>query len=159
MLSSADIGLGVLHIATGAFFTVTGFRKAFKPDVRNKVCAMLERNGTPHALALACIAGELLGGLGLLFGVLTHLAALGLVPIMLGAYEFGAWPGVKAKQNWTDKGTATLFRVGPLHWRPESWSQLISNALCTPEAQLLIIVVALAFTGGGSITLDSLIWR
>lgn len=141
MLSSVDLGLGLLHIATGAFFTVTGYRKVFKPGVRVNVINMLTKQGVSYALAVATLYGELLGGLGLLSGAFTHLAALGLIPIMLGAYRFGAWPGVWKKQT-----------------SPLCWSQLCSNALCTPEAQLLIIVATLALTGAGPISLDALIW-
>lgn len=138
---TVDIGLGLLHVATGVFFVTTGARKCFMPDVRAKVCELFDSHGVPKPAQYAVMAGEFTGGLGLLTGTLTHLAAAGLVLIMLGAYLLDTWPGVVAKNP-----------------PPASWSKLLSNALCTPEAQLLIIVAALAFTGAGAFSLDHLLF-
>ncbi len=77
--------------------------------------------------------GEFAGGLGLFFGVLVQPAAAGLLLIMSGAYLLDTWPSVRAKQG-TEK----------------SRSKLLSNALCNPEAQLIVILTALLFAGGGS---------
>jgi uncharacterized membrane protein YphA (DoxX/SURF4 family) len=136
-----NAGLAVLHIATGAFFVDTGIRKNFMPAVRAKVEGMFDSHGVPKRAQYAVMAGELLGGLGLLTGTLTHVAALGLLVIMAGAYKLDTWPTVRAKQ-----GT------------PYSVSQLFSNALCTPEAQLIIILAAIALMGAGSFSIDGLIW-
>lgn len=144
-----NAALAVLHIATGVFFTTTGTRKCFMPDVRAKVCGMFDRYGVPKPAQYAVIVGELLGGLGLLFGCLTHAAALGLLVILAGAYKLDTWPAVKDKQVWNYAGR---FPV------PRSYSQLLSNALCTPEAQLFVILAAIALAGAGSFSLDALIW-
>jgi uncharacterized membrane protein YphA (DoxX/SURF4 family) len=101
----------------------------------------------------------------LLFGCLTHAAAVGLLIILSGAYKLDTWPAVKAKQEWR-----TVIRYHPSyssdlpgyyaeHLEPASWSQLLSNALCTPEAQLFVILVTLALAGAGSFSLDAFIWR
>lgn len=159
-----NLALAVLHIATGVFFTTTGTRKCFMPDVRAKVCGMFDRYGVPKPAQYAVIVGELLGGLGLLFGCLTHGAALGLFVILAGAYKLDTWPTVKAKQTWRDVVHYVPNYMGApgyyaMRREPSSWSQLISNALCTPEAQLLVILVAVALAGAGSFSLDALIWR
>jgi uncharacterized membrane protein YphA (DoxX/SURF4 family) len=159
--SALDVGLGVLHVATGVFFTVTGGRKLFKPDVHAKVSSLLASHHVPVPLQWCVMGGEFLGGLGLLTGTLTHLAALGLVLIMAGAYAMDTWPSVVAKQAgaWTALAVGNPLRVRqPMNWGQCDWSQLCSNALCTPEAQLLIIVTALAFTGAGAFSIDHLIF-
>lgn len=140
-MGTVNLGLGLLHIATGVFFTTTGCRKCFLPDVRAKVCAMFDRFRMPKWSQYAVIAGELLGGLGLLFGFLTHLAAFGLLIIMIGAYDLDTWPTVKAREE----------PGAPLH----KW---ISNALCTPEAQLIVITATIGLTGAGAFSMDALIF-
>lgn len=136
---SADLatGLAILHVATGTFFVTTGTRKCFMPDVRAKVAALFDSHNVPKPMQAMVMGGELLGGLGLLFGCLTRAAAAGLVLIMLGAYLLDTWPSVRAKNP-----------------PPCQRSKLLSNALCTPEAQLLVIVTTLVFTGAGAFSLD-----
>lgn len=140
-----NAGLTILHVATGAFFVTTGYRKCFLPDVRAKVCDLITGKGVPLVAAHAVIAGEFLGGLGLLFGALTHLAALGLLIIMLGAYKTDTWPGVLAKD--------------PPPYRTWAYrSKLVSNALCTPEFQLIVILAAMALMGAGAWSIDGLLF-
>lgn len=164
-MGNLTAALAVLHIATGVFFTTTGTRKCFMPDVRAKVCGMFDRYGVPKPAQFAVIVGELLGGLGLLFGCLTQAAALGLMVILAGAYKLDTWPAVKAKQTWRKvwryHPSYTLDLPGYVaeHLEPSSYSQLLSNALCTPEAQLFVILAAIALAGAGSFSLDALIWR
>ena len=138
-MTNLDTGLALLHVATGTFFTITGARKCFDASTHEKVFGLFSRLGVPGPACYAVTYGELLGGLGLLAGCLTQAAAAGLLVIMAGAWRLSAWPGVKAKGN---KGTA-----------------LISSALCTPEAQLIVILSALLFTGAGAYSLDALIFR
>lgn len=137
-MNSIDVGLGVLHVATGVFFTTTGSRKCFMPDVRSKVRGLFDRYRVPKPAQWAVMGGELAGGLGLLAGCLTHLAALGLLVIMAGAYRLDTWPSVKAKQTG-------------------SRSQLVSNSLCTPEAQLIVILAAILFAGAGAFSIDAML--
>jgi uncharacterized membrane protein YphA (DoxX/SURF4 family) len=139
-MNGVAVGLTMLHVATGAFFTITGARKVFMPEVRDKVRGLLASHGVPAPAHWAVMGGELLGGLGLLTGTLTQAAAAGLLVIMSGAYTLDTWPAVKAKQT-----------------APRSLSKLCSNALCTPEAQLIVCLMTLAFTGAGPVSLDALL--
>lgn len=124
-------GLAILQAATGVFFVTTGYRKVFRPEVREKVIPFIMRQAhVPKEVAWFTILAELLGGIALLTGILARVAALGLLVLMLVAYVTTIWPEVYAK----DKG--------------EHWSKLLSNAICTPEAQLILILTALLVSGG-----------
>lgn len=123
-------GLALLQAATGVFFVTTGYRKVFLPEVRAQVIPFIMRQAhVRHEVAVMVTWAELLGGIALLTGILSRLAAVGLLALMAVAYVSTIWPEVYAK----DKG--------------EHWSKLLSNALCTPEAQLILILTALV-TGG-----------
>ena len=139
-MNSINTALGILHVATGAFFTTTGLRKCFIGSVRKNVFNLFESHRVPMPARYAVVAGEFLGGLGLLFGALTQLAAAGLLVIMFGAYLMDTWPTIKAKNP-----------------APVVPSKLLSNALCTPEAQLIVILFAIMFAGAGNFSLDHLI--
>jgi hypothetical protein len=56
---------------------------------------------------------------------------------MAGAFKLDTWPAIKAKQSG-------------------HWSQFLSNALCTAESQLIVILAALALAGAGTFSLDYL---
>lgn len=139
-MTSINTALAVLHVSTGLFFTVSGYRKLFIPEVRHKVQALILKESHDSAVAMWAVpVGEFLGGLGLLTGTLVQPAAAGLLLIMTGAYFLDTLPAVKAKQG--------------LVW---SWSQFCSNALCNPEAQLIVCLTALLLAGGGAWSLDHL---
>lgn len=124
-------GLVILQVATGAFFALTGYRKVFRPEVREKVVPFIAKQAhVSEDVARFVTYAELLGGIALLTGIFARAAALGLLVLMSVAYVTTVWPEVYAK----DKG--------------EHWSKLASNAICTPEAQLLLILAALLVSGG-----------
>lgn len=141
-VSGVDIGLAILHVATGAFFAITGYRKVFVKATHDGVFNLLASHGVRYEVRWLIVLGELFGGLALLAGFLTQLAAAGLVIIMAGAYVLDTWPGVLAKNP-----------------KPCEATKLCSNALCTPEAQLLIIVAVLSFTGAGQFSLDAVLFN
>lgn len=141
-MSGVDTGLAILHIATGAFFAITGYRKVFVKATHDGVFKLLASHGVRHEVRWLIVLGELFGGIALLTGFLTQLAAAGLVVIMAGAYVLDTWPSVLAKNP-----------------KPCEVTKLCSNALCTPEAQLLIVCATLAFTGGGAYSVDALLFN
>lgn len=152
MTVTINIALLWLTTITGVFFVVTGWRKAFIPDVHAKVFALFASHGVPTWLGSLIVAGEFLGGIALVFGFLTHLAAFGLLVILTGAYAMDTWPSVKAKQTWHP--VTHYYTV----LRPDSWGKLVSNALCTPEAQLWIVLATITMTGAGAYSLDGLLF-
>jgi len=133
-MPTVDIGLGVLHVATGTFFTITGARKIFVPRVHARVAKLFKKLGVGgRFVEWAVPVGEFSAGLGILTGTLTPVAAAGALVITAGAYYLDTLPEVKAK-----------VPSGVCDW--------VAKALCTPEGQLLVILSALIFTGSGKYT-------
>ena len=75
----ADFGILLLRLMVGVVLITSGWRHLKDPEIRSKSIGM-SKNFT-----ILLGAGEVLGSLGVMFGVLTQLAALGLSLIMLGA--------------------------------------------------------------------------
>ena len=74
-----DFGLLVLRVMVAIVFFDSGRRGFFQAEERSKSVGMSK--GLTRFLGLA----EMAGALGVAFGVLTQLAAVGLIVIMLGA--------------------------------------------------------------------------
>jgi len=73
------IALLLMRLMVGAIFITSGWSHVTRAEERAKSIEMSK--GFTLFLGLA----ELAGGLGVVFGVLTQLAALGLILLMLGA--------------------------------------------------------------------------
>lgn len=76
-----DLGLLLLRLMVAAIFITSGWRSAAKPEERGK------NIGIGPGFTIFIGVTELAGGLGIAFGVLTQLAAIGLILIMLGAIQ------------------------------------------------------------------------
>ena len=76
-----DFGLLLLRLMVAAVFVTSGWSHLTKSGERSKSSGM--SRGFTIFLGIA----ESAGGLGVAFGVLTQLAALGLILIMLGAIQ------------------------------------------------------------------------
>lgn len=116
------------QLIVGLFFAVTGYRKLFNPAVHAQVFGLFARLRVPVPARWAVVLGEFLGGLGLLFGTLSWWAALGLVPIMLGAYVMDTLPGIRAKH-------------------PDGITGWVSKLICNPEALLLLFLFTFIVEG------------
>jgi putative oxidoreductase len=77
----SDFALLLLRMMVSLVFITSGWNDLKNPEARAKDIGMSK--GLTIFLGLA----EVLGSLGVLFGVLTQLAALGLILIMLGAIQ------------------------------------------------------------------------
>lgn len=81
---ATTIALTVLRVGAGLILTVHGFAKL--TDIAGTAESFAHLGlPAPHLLVYFAIAGEFFGGLGLMFGLLTRLAALGPVCTMLVA--------------------------------------------------------------------------
>jgi putative oxidoreductase len=81
LLQFSDAALLFMRLLVGLVFVASGWRHANDPVTRGQSIGLSP--GLARFLGLA----ELAGGLGVAVGVLTQLAALGLILIMLGAIQ------------------------------------------------------------------------
>ena len=92
----SDLALLLMRLMVGLVFVASGWKHAKDPVERGKSIGL-----SPNAARFLGIA-ELAGGLGVALGVLTQLAALGLILIMFGAIhkKIVAWhTGFWGKHN------------------------------------------------------------
>lgn len=118
--TSALIG----RILIAAIFVTSGFAKLTDPA---GAAGYMNHVGIPNSDVLVYVAGvaELLGGLALIFGFLTRLAALGLIlvliPTTLLFHNFWALEGAEAKTQMVNfmknlaimGGLVMVFAKGP----------------------------------------------
>jgi len=76
-----DLALLLLRLMVAVVFLDSGWKHVKDPETRSKSIGM-----SKSATAVVGVA-EILGGLGVLVGVLTQLAAIGLILVMLGAIQ------------------------------------------------------------------------
>lgn len=76
-----DFGLLALRLMVAVVFIASGWSHATKAEERSKSIGM------SRGFTIFLGATEVAGGLGVAFGVLTQLAALGLILLMLGAIQ------------------------------------------------------------------------
>lgn len=76
-----DLGLLLMRLMVGLLFVTSGYSHLEDPATRAKSIGLSK----PFTIFLG--AAEVAGGLGVAFGILTQLAAFGLILIMLGAIQ------------------------------------------------------------------------
>src|SRR5215470_17165935 len=77
----ADFGFLLLRLMIGVVFITSGWNHLKDPE------AWAKSIGTSKGFAVLLGAAEVFGSLGVIFGVLTQLAALGVILLMLGAIQ------------------------------------------------------------------------
>lgn len=76
-----DLGILLLRLMVGLVFVTSGYNHLKDPEARSKSIEL------PKSVTIFLGIAEVAGGLGVAFGVLTQLAAFGLILIMLGAIQ------------------------------------------------------------------------
>ena len=112
----ADLGLLLLRLMVSLVFFTSGWNHVKNPDERSRSIGM------SRGFTLFLGAAEILGSLGIAFGVLTQLAAVGLILIMLGAIQ------------------KKVFVWHIDFWASNGWNY---------ELMLIVMCVAILLTGGG----------
>ncbi len=81
---TAEYGAFALRVSLGVIMIAHALLKAIVFTMPGTV-AFFNSVGFPGALAYPVVAAELFGGIALVLGFQTRIAALGLVPVLLGA--------------------------------------------------------------------------
>jgi putative oxidoreductase len=81
LLPYADVAVLLMRLLVGAVFVTSGLSHIKDPVARGQSI------GLPARITRFLGIAEVTGGLGVAFGVLTQLAALGLILVMLGAIQ------------------------------------------------------------------------
>jgi putative oxidoreductase len=76
-----DIAILLLRLMVGIIFATSGWSHLKDPEARSRSI------GSSKGFTIFLGAAELSGALGMIFGVLTQLAAAGLILLMLGAIQ------------------------------------------------------------------------
>jgi putative oxidoreductase len=121
--SFADVGFLLLRLMVGLIIGTSGWRHLKDPEGRSKSIGMSK--GFTVFLGVAEVAGTL----GVVFGVLTQLAAVALILIMLGAIQKKAF--VWKTGIWGKHGT-------------DGWHY---------DLMLVVMNLVILFTNGGSYVL------
>ncbi len=125
--------LSIVRIALGVIFFMHGAQKVmgwFGGPGLEAMVGMMTKNGMPAVVAYLVAFGEFLGGLGLIVGLLSRIAAAGIVIIMAGAII-------------TVHGAKGFFL-------PEGFEYNLA---------LIAMGLAIVLGGGGCLSLDSLFCR
>jgi len=118
-----DFALLLLRIMVGLVLITSGWNHLKDPEARSKDI------GTSKAFTIFLGAAEVAGSLGIIFGVLTQLAAAGLILLMLGAIQKKIF--VWRTGFWGDSGT-------------NGWSY---------DTMLVVMNLVIVTTGGGNLSL------
>ena len=120
-----DASLLLLRLMVGIVFLTSGWSHLSNPSQRSKDIGMSK--GFTAFLG----AAELAGGLGVTLGILTQLAAIGLILVMLGAIQKKVF----------------VWRIG--FWGPSGtngWSY---------ETMLIVMNLVILTTGGGNLSIGN----
>jgi putative oxidoreductase len=115
-----DVALLLLRVMVGLVFITSGWKHLKDPEARSKDIGMSK------GFTIFLGAAEVAGSLGIIFGVLTQLAAAGLILLMLGAIQ---------KKTFV--------------WRTGFWGESGTNGW-SYDAMLIVMSLVIVTTGGGN---------
>src|SRR5207248_5067877 len=127
-----DVALLLLRVMVGVVFITSGCNHLKAPEARSKDIGMSK------GFTIFLGAAEVAGTLGVIFGVLTQLAAAGLILLMLGAiqkkifvWRTGFW-GESGTNGWSYDTMACGNESRDRHYRRwQSFSdEIIQTAWC-----------------------------
>src|SRR6478735_12697580 len=119
----SDLGFLLLRLMVGVVFITSGWSHLKEPEKRGQSIGMSK------GFTIFLGAAEVAGSLGIIFGVLTQLAALGLILIMLGAIQ------------------KKIFV-----WRTGFWGKSGTNGW-SYDTMLVVMNLVIVTTGGGNLSL------
>jgi uncharacterized membrane protein YphA (DoxX/SURF4 family) len=135
-----NAALTLNRVALGAFFAISGYHKLFNASRHATLTLTLEDDGV-HAVPIMrwlLPGGEFTGGLALILGLLSVLAAFGLFVICAGALALDAVKRVRA-------------------WRPIDRADWLGDLLYVPESLYCIGLIVVMLAGPGPWSVDAAI--
>ena len=121
-----SVALLLLRFMVGTVFTASGYKHLKDPEARSKDIGMSK------SFTVLLGAAELAGALGVISGVFTQLAAIGLILVMLGAIY------------------KKIFV-----WRTGFWGKSGTNGW-SYDTMLVVMNLVIVTTGGGNLSLTGL---
>jgi putative oxidoreductase len=118
-----DVALLLLHVMVGVVFITSGWKHLKDPEARSKDIGMSK------GFTIFLGAAEVAASLGVIFGVLTQLAAAALILILLAAIQ------------------KKIFV-----WRTGFWGESGTNGW-SYDTMLVIMNLVIVTTGGGNLSL------
>ena len=118
-----DVALLLMRVMVGLVFITSGWNHLKNPEARSKDIGMSK------GFTILLGAAEVAGSFGVIFGVLTQLAATGLILLMLGAIQ------------------KKIFV-----WRTGFWGESGTNGW-SYDTMLVVMSLVIVTTGGGSLSL------
>ena len=115
-----DVALLLMRVMVGLVFITSGWNHLKNPEARSKDIGMSK------GLTILLGAAEVAGSFGVIFGVLTQLAATGLILLMLGAIQ------------------KKIFV-----WRTGFWGESGTNGW-SYDTMLVVMSLVIVTTGGGN---------
>ncbi|QES46785.1 DoxX family protein [Streptomyces venezuelae] len=154
VLTPYDVGLPVLRVVLGAIMVVHGTQKLFMWFDGGGIKGtggFFSKAGYPAGEVMATIAGltETLGGLGLILGLVTPLAAAGIVGVMINAISV-KWVGSVIGQEGIEfealivAAAATLALTGPGRLAVDHYLPVLRNHRLIHGVLALALAVVLA---------------
>jgi putative oxidoreductase len=134
------VALAINRITVGTFFVLSGYQKLFKPSRHNELVSTLQADGVHGIRIMQWLipSAEFAGGLALVSGTLSVIAALGLMVIMGGAL---CLDGVK--------------RIAA--WKPLDRADWFDDLLYLPETPYMLALLLVVLAGPGAPAVDSLL--
>lgn len=147
-LGLTDLATLLIRLTLGGFFVLARFRYFFDPSKNNGIWLNVDRhtslrnkmchcglNQHPGAAAWFAALVEVFAGLGVVFGLLTTLSAVGLLAITL-------------------VGTVCTAKAKVLEQHPVDKLDCVSCYLWRVEGLYIVFAVLIFLTGPGAISLD-----
>ena len=139
-LGAVPVALAINRVTVGTFFVLSGYQKLFKPGRHDELVSTLHADGVHGIRIMQWVipCAEFAGGLALVSGTLSVIAALGLMVIMGGALSLD---GIK--------------RIAA--WKPLDRADWLDDLLYLPEVPYMLALLVVVLAGPGALAVDSLL--
>jgi uncharacterized membrane protein YphA (DoxX/SURF4 family) len=132
-----DAALTLNRVALGVFFGISGYLKLFNASRHATLTRTLQDAGAPGVPIMQWLVPgvEFSGGYALIIGLLSALAAFGLLVVCLGAFALDAVKRINA-------------------WQPLNLADCVADLLYLPEVLYCIGLAVVMLGGPGPWSLD-----